>query len=96
MGAKGAAVVQAGGLITEVLYSGDLVAWIKSENLKVSVVKPKPGDPTLTELVSREWSYIVDLKTMKIVWKGFGSYSGGAPNSMDTALTELNTWLAKP
>ncbi len=79
--------------MTEVLYTGDLVAWIKSENLKVSVVKPKPGDPTLTALQSREWSYIVDLKTMKIVWRGFGSYSGGAPKSMETALDELTKLL---
>ncbi len=94
MGAKGVAAIQAGGLVVEVLYTGDMVAWIKSEDLKISVVKPKQGDPTLTELVSREWSYIVDLKTMKIVWKGFGSYGGGAPQSMDLALTELMNLLA--
>lgn len=80
-------------MVTEVLYTGDLVAWIKSESLQVSVVKPKQGDPTLTELQSREWSYIVDLKTMKIVWRGFGSYSGGAPQSMQTALDELTKFL---
>ncbi|MEZ4227093.1 MAG: hypothetical protein R3B13_39510 [Polyangiaceae bacterium] len=88
-------MVQSGGLIVDVLYSGDLVAWIKAENLKISVVKPKAGDPTLTELVSREWSYIVDLKTMKIVWKGFGSYGGTAPTSMQTALDQLSTLLSQ-
>lgn len=78
----------------DVLYSGDLVSWIKAEDLHVTVVKPKDGQ-TLTELVSREWSYIVDLKTMKIVWKGFGSYGGTSPQSMNTALTELHGFLGK-
>ncbi len=94
MGAKGQAAVEAGGLVVEVLYTGDMVAWIQGEDLHVSVVKPKDAQ-TLQELVSREWSYIVDLKTMKIVWKGFGSYSGAAPQSMDTALTQLHTFLGK-
>ncbi len=94
MGAEGQAAIEAGGLVVDVLYSGDLVAWIKTEDLHISVVKPKDAT-TLTELVSREWSYIVDLKTMKIVWKGFGSYGGGAPTSFHNALNELHTYLGK-
>jgi hypothetical protein len=94
LGAKGQAAIEAGGLVVDVLYSGDMLAWIKAEDLHVSVVKPKDAQ-TLQELVSREWSYIVDLKTMKIVWKGFGSTSGAAPQSMDTALTQLHGFLGK-
>ncbi|MBX3128604.1 MAG: hypothetical protein KF718_17915 [Polyangiaceae bacterium] len=74
------------------LYSGDLVAWIKSEDLHISVVKPK-DDQTLAALVSREWTYVVDLQTMKIVWKGFGSYDGSQPSSADAGLDELMTLL---
>jgi hypothetical protein len=57
------------------------------------VVKPKDAQ-TITQLVSREWTYIVDLKTMKIVWKKFGSYNG-ANTSVDAGLTELMTLLGK-
>lgn len=39
----------------------------------------------MNQLVSREWTYVVDLKTMKIVWKGFGSYSGGAGGALARA-----------
>ena len=95
MGAEGQAAIEAGGLVTEVLYDGDLLSWIQANDLHVTVVKPKPGDPTLTDLQSREWSYIVDLKTMQIVWTGFGSYLGLNPNSMHVALTQLHTFLGK-
>ena len=87
-------MVQAGGLVTEILYTGDLKAWIKSESLKVTVVKPKDGK-TLKELVSREWTYVVDLKTMKIVWKGFGSYDGSKPSSVDAGLAKMTQLLSK-
>lgn len=80
-----------GGLVVEILHSGDLVAWIKSENLHVTVVKPKDAE-TLNQLVSREWTYIVDLQTMKIVWKKFGSY-GGQNTSVAEGLTELQKLL---
>ncbi|MFO0569593.1 MAG: hypothetical protein U0263_28345 [Polyangiaceae bacterium] len=76
------------------LYSGDLVAWIKNEDLHISVVKPKDGE-TLKALVSREWTYVVDLKTMKIVWKGFGSYDGSVPSSAEQGMTELLKLLGK-
>jgi hypothetical protein len=95
MGAEGQAAIEAGGLIVDILYSGDLLAWIQANDLHVSVVKPKPGDPSLTELQSREWSYIVDLKTMQIVWTGFGSYAGLAPDSMKTAIDQLHTFLGQ-
>lgn len=91
---KGKAAIEAGGVVVEVLYSGDLVAWIQAEDLHVSVVKPKDGE-TLSQLVSREWTYVVDLKTMKIVWKGFGSYDGSKPSSVDEGLTQLVTLLGQ-
>ena len=93
MGANGVAAIQAGGLVVDVLYAGpfgapptqdELKAWIQAEDLHVTVVEPKPGDPTLQELQSREWWYLVDLKTMKIGWTGFGSY-GGSSQSDSTA-----------
>lgn len=83
-------------MVVDVLHSGDLVAWIKAEDLHISVVKPKDGE-TLNQLVSREWTYVVDLKTMKIVWKGFGSYSGGANSTttINAGLDELMKLLGK-
>ncbi len=93
---KGKTAIEAGGLVIDILHSGDLVAWIKAEDLHISVVKPKDGE-TLNQLVSREWTYVVDLKTMKIVWKGFGSYSGGASSTstMTEGLNQLMTLLGK-
>jgi len=93
---KGKAAIEAGGLVVDILHSGDLTAWILAEDLHISVVKPKDVE-TLSQLVSREWVYIVDLKTMKIVWKGFGSYSGGpaSTNNINAGLTQLTTLLGK-
>lgn len=102
MGAKGQAAIQAGGLVTEILYAGaiglpptqtEMTAWIQKYGLYVSVVKPKDAQ-TMNELVSREWTYVIDLKTMKIVWKQFGSYDGSS-TSVDAGLTELHTLLGK-
>jgi hypothetical protein len=92
MGAEGQAAIEAGGLVVEVLHQGEPLPWILAEDLHVTVVKVKDGQ-TLQELQSREWSYIVDLNTMKIVWNGFGSYSGGAPQSFHTALLKLHEFL---
>ncbi|GMV19318.1 MAG: hypothetical protein HS104_09315 [Polyangiaceae bacterium] len=93
---KGKAAVLAGGVVVDVLHSGDLVAWSTAYDLHISVVKPKDGE-TLSQLVSREWTYVIDLKTMKIVWKGFGSYSGGAASTstMTEGLNQLMTLLGK-
>lgn len=96
MGTSGQAAVEAGGLVVDVFHDGsgqtNMLAWITSENLHVSVVTAKDGE-TLSELQSREWSYIVDLNTMKIVWTGFGSYSGQAPTSFQTAIDQLHGFL---
>ena len=95
MGAQGVAAIQAGGLVVDVLCSGqlggdptltELKGWITADDLHVTVVNPKSGDPTLQELQSREWWYLVDLKSMQITWTGFGSY-GGTTQS-DTIATE--------
>ncbi len=104
MGAEGKAAIDSGALVVDILYAGpiglppsdtELAAWVQAEDLHVTVVRPKPGDPSLTELQSREWTYIVDLNTMKIVWTGFGSYIGLNPNSMHVALTQLHAFLGK-
>src|SRR5262245_50729622 len=106
MGAQGVAAIQAGGLVVDVLYAGplgndpsqnDLVSWIVADDLHVSVVKPKAGDPTLQELQSREWWYLVDLKTMQITWTGFGSYGGTTQSDTIAAqaFTQLMTALGK-
>jgi hypothetical protein len=96
MGTEGQAAIEAGGLVVDVFIDGaqttQMDAWIQTESLHVSVCTAKDGQ-TLAELQSREWSYIVDLSTMKIVWTGFGSYSGQAPDSFLTAINQLHTYL---
>jgi hypothetical protein len=95
MGAEGQAAIEAGGLVVDVLHDGsDPLPWILAEDLHVTVVKVKDSQ-TIQQLQSREWSYIVDLKTMKIVWTGFGSYSGQAPQSFQTAITKLHEFLGQ-
>jgi hypothetical protein len=91
---KGKTAVEAGGVVVEILHSGDVDAWVKAYDLHVTVVKPKDAE-TLNELVSREWTYVIDLSTMKIVWKGFGSYDGSKPSSVEEGLSQLMTLLGK-
>lgn len=104
LGAQGQAAIAAGGVVVEVLHAGasfpgpptqaEMLAWITTYGLHVTVVQPKDTQ-TLAELKSREWTYVVDLKTMKIVWTGFGSYDGSKPSSVDEGLNQLMTLLGK-
>jgi hypothetical protein len=77
-----------------VLYTGQLVPWIQAENLYITVLTTKDGQvPPGLQFQSREWTYVVDLKTMKIVWRGFGSYDGSQPSSAEEGMNQLNTLL---
>lgn len=57
--------------------------WVATNSLNCSVMHDKDGN-TRTELEGpngdREYAFIVDLSTMEIVWREFGSL--GAPMSM--------------
>jgi hypothetical protein len=92
-------VVQAGADIVQVL-AGDsktqLDAWINTYKLNTTTVRDPDAMPTqtLTALVRREYCYLVELSTMKIVRVWVGSTNGTGTTSakcaMDCAVATLN------
>jgi len=104
----GASVVQAGGVVIEVLETSgfvaiasmtDLTSWVNKYDLMVTTVKDPDGSsgtPTLTEFGRRDQAYIIDLTTMKIIQFIEGSIvddPGG--NSAGLAMTAMHTLLGK-
>jgi hypothetical protein len=87
-------VLHAGASFSQFPTQTEMTAWIQNDSLHVTVVRPKDAQ-TLSELQSREWTYVVDLSTMKIVWTGFGSYDGSKPSSVEEGLSQLMTLLGK-
>lgn len=54
--------------------------WVASYSLNCSVMHDKDGasrDALKEGSSDREWAFILDLSTMEIVWRGFGSLGGG-------------------
>jgi hypothetical protein len=86
-------VVKAGGAIVEIL-SGDprneLDAWVTNFNLFTTTVRDPDGMPTQTldALVRREYSYVVDLNSMKILNVYIGTTDGSMPNGVSSSLKE--------
>jgi hypothetical protein len=91
--AKPKSVVAAGGLVLEVLgVDGeatrmDLDGWVNGANLTVTTMRDPDGlyPQSRRALETRELSYVIDLRTMKIVTRIFGSYGGG-----QTSIDALN------
>jgi hypothetical protein len=86
MAANGKAVLDKGGIIIEVMAHGEtranMDAWITTYKLPITTVRDPDNmqNQTLDALVLREYNYIVDLATMKIVDRMSGSTAGiGAP-----------------
>lgn len=82
-------VVQSnGGIFIELMVdtTGDAMTlidnWVATYSLNCSVMHDKDGASrdALKDGADREWAFIVDLATMAIVWRDFGST--GAPDSM--------------
>jgi hypothetical protein len=99
LGAQGPDVVKAGGAVVEILMTGSpgaahdgLDAWIEAYNLDVTTVAPTDGF-TMSELGVRETCFIVDLSTMKIVWKDNGSLAGIGDSSAKTGIAKILTLL---
>jgi hypothetical protein len=100
MAAMGKQVVDKGGVMIEILAAvagaapqkSDLDAWITTYNLPVTTVKDPDSMPlaSLTALVRREYTYIVDLSTMKIVNRYIGSTDG---SGISSAMTGMQTML---
>ena len=107
--ADGAAVVQAGGVVIEVLETTGFITqasqtglqqWIGSYKLPVTSVKDPDGTgtATLNALGGREQAYIVDLTTMKILDVIQGNHNGGGAATSYAAnlgMTEMHTLLCK-
>jgi hypothetical protein len=105
----GAAVVQAGGVMIEVLETTgfvtqatqtDLEQWIGEYKLPITSVKDPDGTgtATLTALGRREQAYIIDLTTMTILDVFVGNTDGGGTAtsySADEGMTEMHTLLGK-
>jgi hypothetical protein len=105
----GASVVQAGGVVIELLETTGFVSqatqtslqqWIGKYNLMVTAVKDPDGTgtPSLTTLGPREHAYIVDLTTMKIIQFITGDPTGLGPAtgySAPQAMVAMHTLLGK-
>jgi hypothetical protein len=87
-------VVQAGGAIVEILTSGatqmQLDQWVGNYGLKNTTVKDPDNMPNQTTdaLVRREYSYVVDLTTMKILAVYIGTTDGSKPGGISSSLHE--------
>jgi hypothetical protein len=83
--------VQAGGAIVEVM-AGDsktqLDNWIDNYMIHTTTVRDPDGNlsQTLDALVRREYSYVVDLATMKILNVYVGTTNGTMPNGVSSSL----------
>lgn len=107
--AGGAAVVQAGGVMIEVLETTGFVAqatqtslqqWIGKYQLPITSVKDPDGTgtATLTALGRREQAYIIDLTTMTILDVIVGNTDGGGTATSYSAqegMTEMHMLLGK-
>ncbi len=93
MGEHSSEVFAVGGTVVEILLSGDLAPWVETFNLHVTTVRPL-DDSTVDALGGREWTYVIDLSTMTIVWMQFGSYKDGSPTIQD-AIAELKRRAAE-
>jgi len=104
----GAAVVQAGGVVIEVLETAgfvdiateaDLQSWVSKYSLMVTTVED-PGasgtpSPSLAFFGQREQAYIIDLTTMKILQYIDGDITGVGATSGGLAMTAMHQLLGK-
>ncbi|MGH7294503.1 MAG: redoxin domain-containing protein, partial [Polyangiaceae bacterium] len=101
-----AAVVDAGGVVIEVLETAgftkqatqaNLQAWINKYSLPITTVKDPDGTGTVTlnALGGREQCYVVDLTTMKILQVIKGDITGIGATSGGLCMTQMHTLLGK-
>ena len=99
MGGNAQAALDLGGVVIEVLFSADssgtpqgtIDNWVDAYDLPNTTVFVKDGQ-TAAEYGPREWGYVVDLCTMRIVWAEFGTFGGGT-TSGETGLATLTNCL---
>ena len=98
--AKVQSIVTRKGMILEVVGIDGMISmqglsnWITSSKVEITTVRDPNGKYPQSKnvFVTREWSYVVDLASMKVVSKYFGSYGGGAPSitALNKALDDIN------
>lgn len=73
----------------------NLDTWVNSGNLPVTTVRDPDRDPkqTINALVRREYAYVIDLQTMKIVQIRIGSVTGSGDSAVYTAIQDMLTLL---
>ena len=90
-------MVDRGGAVVEILMTPDpqaaspqagLNTWITTFGLNITAVLPRDG-MTQSVLGVRETAYIVNLSTMKIVWKFNGNLAGIGDSSGKVGVTEI-------
>jgi hypothetical protein len=101
----GQAVVQAGGVVVEVVMTdgfttpakmGDAATWANKYSLYVTTVADlDPTTPTLNTLGRRDQAYIIDLTTMTVLQYLNGSTGAVTNNSASLAMTTMHTLLGK-
>ncbi len=92
-------IVTGGGAILEVVgidgqtSKDDLTTWVNSSKLTITSLRdPDDKYPQSQQVfMTREWTFIVDLRTMKIVSQFFGSHGGGDPSitAINAALDDI-------
>jgi hypothetical protein len=102
----GAAVVQAGGVIIEVLATDGFVtqptkaqldSWVNTYLLHVTTVKdPDDAGTASNDLFGRrDQAYIVDLRTMTVIQYIDGSITASQTNSAGLAMAQMSTLLGQ-
>ena len=86
-------VVKAGGAIVEIMAGdprSELDSWVGNFMLFTTTVRDPDSNTshTLNALVRREYSYVVDLSTMKILNVYIGTTDGSKPGGISSSLKE--------
>jgi hypothetical protein len=91
LGEREQEILDAGGAILELVHEGqsgdpptesELRAWIGAHGLSVATAGPA-DERTKVVFPNREYAYIIDLRTMTVVWRESGLYA--TPTIADTA-----------
>lgn len=105
MAAQGKTVVDAGGVVIQVLATrafaaatkSDLDTWVNTYKVPITALHDPPGvgTRTLDTYKRREYAFILDLRTMKILERIDGSVTGTGDSSFKQAVPKLLALLAK-
>ena len=88
--------MQAGGAIVEIMAGGsrvELDSWVGNFGLHNTAVRDPDNNAgqTLKALVRREYCYVVDLRSMKIISRYIGTTDGSKPNGVSSSLAQAMT-----